>query len=84
MGPEILALLLAAQTAPAATPPPQPEKPRLVCRKSEQETGSHIRASSRCKTEEEWAREDEEKTRASASTQITEGQGDAMTGSPPH
>lgn len=83
MGPEILALLLAAQTA--TTPPPQPEKPRLVCRKNEQEIGSHIRASRRCKTEEEWAREDEEKTRMSASTQIIEGQGDSLTNSsPPH
>ena len=83
MGPEFLVLFLAAQAAPAATPPP--EKPLLICRKVEQDTGSHIRKGRRCRTQEEWAREDEEKTRRSASTQITEGQGDALTKStPPH
>jgi len=83
MGPEFLVLLLAAQAAAAATPPP--EKPQLICRKSEQETGSHIRTGRRCKSAEEWAKEDEEKTRTSASTQITEGQGDSLTKSaPPH
>ena len=74
MGPEFLALFLAA---PAATPPT--DKPQLICRKSEQETGSHIRTPRQCKSAEEWAKEDEEKTRASASTKITEGQGDSLT-----
>jgi len=74
MGPEFLALFLAA---PAATPPT--DKPQLICRKSEQETGSHIRTPRQCKSAEEWAKEDEEKTRASASTRITEGQGDSLT-----
>jgi len=77
MGPEFLALFLAAWAAPAATPPP--DKPQLICRKSEQETGSHIRTPRQCKSAEEWAKEDEEKTRASASTKITEGQGDSLT-----
>jgi len=76
MGPEFLALVLVAQAAPAATPPPG--KPLLICRKAEQETGSHIRTPRRCKSVEDWAKEDEEKTRASASTQITEGQGDSL------
>jgi hypothetical protein len=74
MGPEFLALFLAAR---AATPPT--DKPQLICRKSEQETGSHIRTPRQCKSAEEWAKEDEEKTRASASTKITEGQGDSLT-----
>jgi hypothetical protein len=75
MGSEFLALFLAAQAAPAATP--RPEKPQLVCRKSEQETGSHIRTGRRCKSAEEWAEEDEQKTRASAPTQMTAPQGDS-------
>ena len=77
MGPEFLALVLVAQAAAPSTPPP--EKPMLICRKVEQDTGSHIRKGRRCKTQDDWAREDEEKTRRSASTQITEGQGDALT-----
>jgi hypothetical protein len=82
MTPMILILGLAqASAAPTA---PQPAKPPLVCRKSEQETGSHIHASRRCKTEDEWARDDAERTRLSPSARITEGQGDALTRSPPH
>ena len=77
MGPEFLALALVAQATPAATPPP--EKPQLICRKVEQDTGSHIRKGRRCRTQEDWAREDEERTRMSASTQVTEGQGDSLT-----
>ena len=77
-----LALLMTAPAAPT-TEPATPEKPRLVCRKSQQETGSHIRTGRRCKTAEEWAREDEERGRMSPSAQITEGQPDARTKSPP-
>ena len=48
------------------------------------ETGSRIRKGKKCQTEEEWAREDEERTRMSPSTRVTEGQGDSLTRSPPH
>jgi hypothetical protein len=79
----IFALAWAVQVSVAPTPL-APQKPRLVCRKSEQETGSHIHATRRCKTEDEWARDDAERTRLSPSARITEGQGDALTRSPPH
>ena len=75
------AILLAAQSPGAA--PVQP-KQELICRKSQQQTGSRIRKGRQCKTEEEWAREDEERTRMSPSARITEGQGDSLTKSPPH
>jgi len=79
-----LAILIALQ-APAATPvAPAPQKEALVCRKSQQETGSRIRKGKQCKTEEEWAREDEERTRMAPSARITEGQGDSLTKSSPH
>ena len=78
MGPEFLALFLAAQT-PAVTAAAPAEKPLLICRKVEQETGSHIRRGRRCLTQEEWAREDAERERMSASARITEGQGDTRT-----
>ena len=78
MGPALLALLLSAQTASPTEPVPPP-KPMLICRKVEQQTGSHIRTGRKCKSQEEWAREDTERERMSASTRITEGQGDALT-----
>jgi hypothetical protein len=77
-------LMLAAAQLSAGPNAPRTDKPQLVCRKSEQETGSHIRAGRRCKTEEEWAREDAEKARLSPSARITEGQGDALTRTSPH
>ncbi|HEX6660930.1 MAG TPA: hypothetical protein VF067_03565 [Sphingomicrobium sp.] len=85
MGLDLLALLLAAQAAPAATAAAPPGKPLLVCRKVEQETGSHVRKGRRCLTEDEWDREDAERQRMSASTRVTEGQGDSLSKSaPPH
>ena len=46
-------LLSGTETATAATP-----KPEKICRAVKTEVGSHIRAGKRCKTAEEWARED--------------------------
>ena len=46
-------LLGSAENATAAMP-----KPEKICREVKQEIGSHIRAGKRCKTAEEWARED--------------------------
>jgi hypothetical protein len=48
-------LLAGADNATAAAAVPKPEK---ICREVKMETGSHIRAGKRCKTAEEWARED--------------------------
>jgi hypothetical protein len=82
MDPAILALLLVGQ-ADVPEPTTGPAKPQLICRESEEETGSHIRSGRRCKTEEEWRREDERRGRAPASMRVTEGQGDALTKLPP-
>ena len=80
------ALTIAAQSSAAVAPsPPAVAKARLICRESEQETGSHIRTGRRCKTEAEWQQEDDAKGRKPVSARVTEGQGDAMKGDPgPH
>ena len=78
----IFALLLAAQTAAPAQP--APPKPILVCREGEREVGSHIRSGRRCKTAEEWAKEDAEREQVAPSARITEGQGDSLTNTSPH
>jgi len=77
------ALLLAAQVPAAVQPVPAPQKEALVCRKEQRETGSRIRKGKQCKTEAEWAREDEERARMAPSARITEGQGDSLTKSSP-
>lgn len=80
----VLLILLAAQATAAQANSSEPQKQPLVCRQSQQETGSRIRKGKQCKTEGEWAKIDEERTRLSPSTRITEGQGDSLTRSPPH
>jgi hypothetical protein len=78
-----LALLASFGLAVAdpATPPP---KPPLICRKAEQEVGSHIRSGKKCKTAEEWQREDAARENQPASMRVTEGQSTptGMPGSP--
>jgi hypothetical protein len=56
-----------------------PEKPRLVCRESERQLGSHIRAGRRCRTAEQWRVEDARNDPLPPSARITKGQGDALT-----
>jgi hypothetical protein len=68
----VILLLLALQAAQPA------EKPTLICRESAQETGSHIRTGRRCKTQEEWQREDARRGEIPATLRVTEGQGDAL------
>ena len=68
---------------PPATVPTTIEKPQLICRQGERETGSHRRTGKRCKTADEWAKEDEDRTRMSPSAQITEGQRDSLSKSSP-
>ena len=81
----MLAVLIVALAAadPAAAVPPA--KPMLICRASEREVGSRIRKGRRCKTADEWAREDAERERKPANLRVTEGQSVA-TGAPsaPH
>jgi hypothetical protein len=62
-----------ADPAPAVTPP---TKPKLICRDSEVELGSHIHGGRRCKTAEEWAIEDAKKDQIPATMRVTAGQGD--------
>jgi hypothetical protein len=83
MGPLLLGLMLAGQASEPAVKP-QAAKPQLVCRESEQETGSHIRSGRRCKTAEEWAHEDQKRVQVPPSMRVTDGQGDALTKSPSH
>ena len=73
-----LALLLMIGGATTQPESPQ-EKPKLVCRESEQQLGSHIRSSRRCKTAEEWQIEDQRRDLKPPSMRVTEGQGDALT-----
>lgn len=66
-----LALFALAIADPATAPPPNPP---LICRKAEKEVGSHIRTGKRCRTAEEWEREDAERERKPADMRVTEGQ----------
>lgn len=81
MDPALFALMLVWQAAPSAVAPvPSAEKPKLICREGEPETGSHIRAGSRCMTQAEWqAVDDRAQNRVPPSARITKGQGDALT-----
>ena len=74
-------LLFAAQVT--AQEPIVVEKSKMVCRETEQETGTHIRTGRRCKTDEDWQREDAQKRSNPATMRITQGQGDALTKQPP-
>jgi len=80
----MLSLILATQTEAAAPAPPANDKPQLICRQGERETGSHRRTGKRCLTAEEWSKEDDDRTRLSPSARVTEGQGDSLTKSSPH
>jgi hypothetical protein len=79
-------MLLAIALASAAPQPAQPpaEKPPLICRESENLTGSHIRTGRRCKTAEEWQVEDARRDRAPPSLRVTEGQMDGRPPAQPH
>jgi len=79
----VLTLFALLLNDPIATAPITIEKPQLICRQGEKETGSHRRTGKRCKTADEWAKEDEDRTRMSPSAQITEGQRDSLSKSSP-
>jgi hypothetical protein len=73
-----ISLALAAagsDPAPAVTPP---SKPKLICRESEAELGSHIHRGRRCKTAEEWALEDANKEQIPATMRVTTSPGDGV------
>ena len=70
-----LLLIAAALDVPQAQPILPPTKPKLICRQSDQQLGSHIRAR-RCKTAAEWALIDAELDRIPPSMRVTRGQED--------
>jgi len=73
-----LALLMAVGSAqPQASP--ALEKPELICREGEQQLGSHMRTSRRCKTAEEWRQEDLKRDQMPTTMRITDRQRDALT-----
>jgi hypothetical protein len=75
-------LLLSLVAGPdALSTAPAPPKPVLTCRKSEGETGSHIRTGRTCKSPEEWSVYDARREAKPATLRVTEGQ-DAGTKAP--
>jgi hypothetical protein len=80
-------LMLLAAVFASASPQPAPasaEKPPLICRESENLTGSHIRTGRRCKTAEQWQTENSRRDRAPPSLRVTEGQMDGHPPAQPH
>ena len=78
--PLMLLAVALASAAPQSAPAAAAEKPSLICRESENLTGSHIRTGRRCKTAEQWQIEDAKRDRLPPSLRVTEGQ---MDGRPP-
>ena len=71
----VIAIALAAANAQAAPAAP-PEKPQLICREGQAVTGTRRRVGKRCKTAEEWQKEDAELDRIPPTLRITKGQED--------
>ena len=72
--------VMAPDSARAIQEPAPPEKEAKICRKSETRTGTRIRTGRKCRSAEEWRKEDEERDRVPLSLTVTEGQND---GHPP-
>jgi len=71
----VLSATLAA-AAVAADPPAPPSQQRLVCRGGERRLGTRTRTERRCRTAEQWQRDEEERSRLPVSLQVTQGQND--------
>jgi len=78
----VIVTLLLTLAAGDAVAPPAAEKPKLVCRKSEAELGSHIRSGKRCKTAEEWQQEDLRKSRIPPDLTVVPNRGDGAVPTP--
>jgi hypothetical protein len=79
-----LTLTLSAAGALAADPPAQPENQRVTCRGAARSLGSHIRTPRRCRTAEQWQREDEAKGGPlPVALQVTQGQNDGRQSAAP-
>jgi hypothetical protein len=76
----MLASLVLVMAAGAAHPTTTvvAEKPKLICREDQQHLGSRIHTGRRCKTADEWQREDAARDQLPATLRVTEGQGDAL------
>ena len=71
-----LGIAIAPGMAVATEAPDQPTKESKICREAERTTGSRIRTGRKCRTVEEWRREDEARSRVPLSLTVTEGQPD--------
>jgi hypothetical protein len=72
-----MALIFLALLTVSADQPPNPPKPKLVCRGGESQLGSHVHAPRQCLTEEQWQEEDARRDRVPVTLRVTAGQGDA-------
>ena len=72
-------VMLAPDLALAIQDPAPPQKEAKICRQSESRTGTRIRSGRRCRTAEEWRKEDEERARIPPTLTVTEGQPDGLT-----
>jgi hypothetical protein len=72
----LLAIALLFGAAPEASPQTPTEKPKRICRDTQQQTGSHIRTGRRCKTAEQWLKYDADLDGIPPTMRITKGQED--------
>lgn len=70
----VLGFLIAPGPGLASQEPVPPDKESKICRQAAPRTGSRVKTGPRCKTAEEWRKEDEERSRIPLSATITEGQ----------
>ena len=75
----VVMALIASGVAAAAQDQVPPQKPGKICREAKQKTGSRVRTGPKCRTAEEWQKEDEERSRMPLSATVTEGQADGPT-----
>jgi len=73
----IVGFLALLMTSDAPQVPAAPKKPALVCREGEKETGSHMHASRRCMTAEEWQLHDQQRDRMPITARVTGDPDDA-------
>jgi hypothetical protein len=73
----ILALIL-AQPAGQQAEPPQPAKPKLICRADDQMVGTRIHSGRRCKTAEQWQEEDARQNQMPTTLRIMPNDGSAL------
>jgi hypothetical protein len=71
----ILSLLMLL--APAGPPPGATPKPPRICREGEKQLGTHMHASRRCLTAEQWQVEDARRDRIPITARVTADPDDA-------